>query len=145
MANKTLIKAVTSRDIVISMLKENCNAIINNCHYCKLYRSGEECDFEGMSDAELVKAVGILLGVESDNTNTHVSAVNHPSHYQGANECIDVMRAMFGDEAVRGFCKCNAYKYRFRAEHKNGAEDIRKAEWYESYLIGMDKEEKGNG
>ena len=66
--------------------------------------------------------------------------VDHPSHYSGPHECIEVMRAMFGDEAVKAFCKCNAYKYRFRAERKGGEEDIKKAEWYENYLI----EEFGN-
>ncbi len=63
--------------------------------------------------------------------------VNHPEHYQGKNECIDVMLAMFGVEAVKHFCMCNAYKYRFRAGMKNGAEDIEKAEWYESKLIEL--------
>ncbi len=67
---------------------------------------------------------------ESDN-------VNHPAHYQGKNECINVMIAMFGEEAVKHFCMCNAYKYRFRADKKNGAEDIEKAEWYESKLIKL--------
>ena len=65
--------------------------------------------------------------------------VNHPAHYQGKHECIDVMRTMFGDEAVKGFCRCNAYKYRFRAGRKDNAdEDIRKAEWYEDYLFQME-------
>lgn len=64
--------------------------------------------------------------------------VNHPEHYQGKNECIDVMLAMFGVEAVKAFCKCNAYKYRFRAAAKNGAEDIKKAEWYETKLIELE-------
>lgn len=50
---------------------------------------------------------------------------------------IDVMLAMFGMEAVKHFCMCNAYKYRFRAGMKNGAEDIEKAEWYESKLIEL--------
>lgn len=61
--------------------------------------------------------------------------VNHPAHYSGPHECIDVMRAMFGDEAVKAFCRCNAFKYRFRAARKNGEEDIKKAEWYENYLM----------
>lgn len=64
--------------------------------------------------------------------------VNHPAHYQGKHECIDVMRTMFGDEAVKGFCRCNAYKYRFRAGQKEGntaEQDIKKAEWYEDYLF----------
>lgn len=64
--------------------------------------------------------------------------VNHPSHYQGQHECIDLMRKTFGDEAVAAFCKCNAYKYRFRAGKKEGEDaelDIAKAEWYENYLM----------
>ena len=69
-------------------------------------------------------------------------AVNHPQHYQGKNECIDVMVAMFGVEAVKSFCKCNAYKYRFRADKKNGEEDIKKAEWYETKLIELNSLEK---
>ena len=62
-------------------------------------------------------------------------AVDHPAHYQGKNECIDVMEAMFGVDAVIAFCKCNAFKYRFRANMKNGEEDIKKAEWYETKLM----------
>ena len=70
------------------------------------------------------------------------SNVDHPKHYQGKHECIDVMRAMFGDEAVMAFCKCNSFKYRFRADAKNKDEDIAKAEWYEDYLMKMLKEQK---
>lgn len=66
------------------------------------------------------------------------SNVDHPNHYTGKHECIEVMRAMFGDEAVKAFCRCNSFKYRFRASRKNGGEDIEKAEWYEDYLIKMD-------
>ena len=69
--------------------------------------------------------------------------VNHPAHYQGKNECIDVMEAMFGTEAVMHFCMCNAYKYRFRADMKNKEEDIQKAEWYESKLIELRNREIG--
>lgn len=69
-------------------------------------------------------------------------AVNHPTHYQGKYECIDEMRALFGDEAVKHFCMCNAYKYRFRANRKNGEEDIKKAEWYMEYLMWLNEKEK---
>lgn len=51
---------------------------------------------------------------------------------------------MFGDEAVKGFCKCNAYKYRFRAGKKatsSADEDIAKAEFYEDYLMKMENSE----
>lgn len=73
------------------------------------------------------------------------STVNHPAHYQGKHECVEVMRALFGDEAVRAFCRCNAYKYRFRAGKKDGntaEQDTAKAEWYEDYLMQMDKEDE---
>lgn len=82
-----------------------------------------------------------LRRCEETETPEKPDPVNHPNHYQGAHECIEVMRHMFGDAAVRSFCKCNAFKYRFRADRKNGAEDIAKAEWYEDYLIKMDNEE----
>lgn len=66
--------------------------------------------------------------------------VNHPSYYQGKKECIEVMREMFGDQAVIDFCKCNAFKYRFRAGHKEGSaeeEDLAKAKWYEDYMMNL--------
>ena len=84
---------------------------------------------------------GVEIPTVAVQPPAHGSAVNHPQHYQGAHECIDIMRAMFGNETVKAFCRCNAYKYRFRADRKNGAEDIEKAEWYEDYLMRMEREE----
>lgn len=59
-------------------------------------------------------------------------AVEHPSHYnrEGAMECIDEMVLIFGREAVKSFCLCNAWKYRYRAADKNGEEDLKKSDWY---------------
>ena len=60
-----------------------------------------------------------------------MSAVNHPSHYnQGGIECIDAMVSAYGKESVRNFCVCNAFKYLWRYNHKNRAEDVEKAIWY---------------
>ena len=57
--------------------------------------------------------------------------VNHPNHYnQGGMECIDEMLLIFGKEAIMNFCLCNAWKYRYRANAKNGQEDMDKANWY---------------
>lgn len=60
--------------------------------------------------------------------------VNHPKHYcrEGAMESIDEMLLVFGKEAVMNFCLLNAWKYRYRAADKNGAEDLRKSDWYMS-------------
>ena len=58
--------------------------------------------------------------------------VFHPNHYnrEGAMECIDEMELIFGKQAVMNFCLCNVWKYRFRANAKNGEEDLRKSDWY---------------
>ena len=58
--------------------------------------------------------------------------VNHPDHYtrDGAMECIDEMLLVFGVEATKTFCLLNAWKYCYRAADKNGAEDLKKSDWY---------------
>lgn len=69
---------------------------------------------------------------------TESNKTDHPPYYQGSYECIDLMREIYGDEAVRHFCICNAYKYRFRAGAKQtetAQDDIKKAEWYERYVM----------
>lgn len=69
--------------------------------------------------------------------------VNHPSHYQGKYECIDIMKAMFGEYELKVFCKLNAFKYRFRAGKKDGSsmeEDVAKAEWYENKYMELHEE-----
>ena len=66
------------------------------------------------------------------------SNVNHPSHYNSSKyECIEVMKDIFGDEAVATWIKLNIFKYSWRADQKNGIEDIAKIEWYANYLKNM--------
>ena len=65
-------------------------------------------------------------------------SIDHPEHYQGAFECIDEMVALFGVEAVKAFCRCNVYKYRYHADKKGGAADIAKAEWYMRKLMELE-------
>lgn len=65
--------------------------------------------------------------------------VDHPQHYNNhQHECIDEMIALFGVEAVKGFCKCNVHKYRYRSADKNGQEDLKKADWYMTKLIELE-------
>ena len=71
------------------------------------------------------------------NEEPVVDNVNHPSHYTGKYECIDVMIETQGVEAVKAFCKCNAFKYIYRADRKNGLEDIKKARWYLDKFIEL--------
>ena len=82
-----------------------------------------------------------IKSFESDN-------VNHPSHYNtGKYECIDEMIALFGIEAVKDFCRCNAFKYRYRAGNKNGEnaeKDMAKCEWYVSKLMELENNSGSN-
>lgn len=74
-------------------------------------------------------------------TNDNFDIVNKPEHYcSEKHECIDIMLQLFSVEEVIGFCKCNIFKYRFRANKKNGEQDIQKAQWYEDKLIELNKE-----
>ena len=68
--------------------------------------------------------------------------VEHPSHYcKGKYESIEVMTEVFGAEAVKSFALLNAFKYIWRADKKNGIEDIQKAAWYlRKYLELTEKE-----
>ena len=70
--------------------------------------------------------------------------VNNPEHYcSGGIECIDAMEAAFGTHEVQIFCKCNAFKYLWRCRKKNGAEDIRKANWYLNKYIELEEGRDG--
>ena len=43
-----------------------------------------------------------------------------------------------GVEKVKHFCLCNAFKYIYRSQRKNGREDIEKAQWYLDKYIELD-------
>ena len=135
---------VDGKQRMVDDINDFCNTI-DYCDDCPAYevcRSvggfGYETDAKAVSDAW-----GMICSSEKTEKNCK-ETVNHPEHYQGPNECIKVMEAMFGREAVKHFCMCNAFKYRFRADKKNGEEDIKKAEWYETYLIKMGGIDNGN-
>jgi hypothetical protein len=62
--------------------------------------------------------------------------VNKPKHYnQGSVECIEAIEASMTKEQFVGYLKGNIQKYLWRFEHKNGIEDLKKAEFYLSRLI----------
>lgn len=64
--------------------------------------------------------------------------INHPSHYtQGGIECIDAMESAFGAAQLAVYCKIAAFKYIWRCERKNGAEDVKKAIWYMNKFLEL--------
>lgn len=72
--------------------------------------------------------------------------VNHPKHYCRENgmESIDEMVLVFGVEAVKHFCLCNVWKYRYRAADKNGEEDLKKSDWYMRKYKELEEKEKNS-
>jgi hypothetical protein len=65
--------------------------------------------------------------------------VNRPSHYRkGKVECIDAIKSATGD-GYQFYLQGNVIKYMWRFNHKNGLEDLQKAQWYLSELIKIKK------
>lgn len=65
--------------------------------------------------------------------------VNNPAHYtNGGIETIDYLKAKMTQEQFRGFLIGNVLKYVSRYPHKNGVEDLKKAEWYLNRLIKIE-------
>lgn len=103
--------------------EDDCDEDCENCEYANLNDHDDENEPEDSADYEYVDG---------------------PAHYNGT-ECIENMRKLFGDEAVRWFCICNAYKYRFRDGSKPGVaaeQDEEKARWYEDYAVKMMGEQR---
>ena len=68
-------------------------------------------------------------------------AVQHPSHYTtGKIEVIDYIKDKLSPEEFRGYIKGNILKYISREAHKNGNEDLKKAEWYLNHYINSMEE-----
>lgn len=69
--------------------------------------------------------------------------VNHPSHYNQRDiETIDLIQAFLDDDDdFEGFLFGNVIKYLDRFKFKNGAEDLKKAQWYLKKYIDVSDEE----
>lgn len=73
--------------------------------------------------------------------------VSHPPHYQTKNglETIDVIEAFTdGLMGIEATDTGNIIKYICRWKHKNGLQDLKKAEWYLQHLIKHVEKESEN-
>lgn len=72
--------------------------------------------------------------------------VNHPSHYcTGKIECIDAIESAVSElSGLDAVCTANVIKYVWRWKHKNGSQDLRKAQWYLNKLIDLQEAQNGN-
>ena len=109
---------------------------------CPFMNSYARCPIvspENLSDSEVKRLYDIMVNkVVVKPTEEHTpppmivnNPVTYPAHYtQGKVQCIEAMESAFGNEAVATWAKLNAFKYIWRADHKNGLQDIDKAIWY---------------
>ena len=54
-------------------------------------------------------------------------------------EVIEAMASMLSIDELRGYLRGNSFKYRWRYTHKNGIEDLKKAQWYENKLLKLEE------
>ena len=101
------------------------------CTYCGVYFQGSHvCKY--MEVQVLPPAVQVTPPLAVD-------WVKAPPHYkQGGIECIDAIRAALGHDGFIAFCRGNVIKYQWRADHKHGGEDLKKAAWYARMASGDD-------
>ena len=131
-----------------------CCEIFPICSHCTCY-DFNFCGtgFENMRDSnidklyERMKEYMTIHHIEIEDDSQEVSRevndnVEHPSHYTNASiECIDAMEETQGKDAVISFCVCNAFKYLWRHNLKNGTEDIKKANWYLNKAVELMEKE----
>lgn len=69
--------------------------------------------------------------------------VNSPKHYtQGDIECYQAEMAMVGKEVFTDHCVLSAFKYLWRWRHKNGLQDLQKAQWWLNKAVEVQSESK---
>jgi len=67
--------------------------------------------------------------------------VNKPAHYQGAIECIDLIKDRVGSNNFPSYLEGNIWKYFYRYKDKEeNIQDLEKAAWYLNKLIEHYKE-----
>lgn len=113
---------------------------------CRNYEDDDEickqCSINHMENHNSCYERNVTMNENRNAAEKQQEAVNHPSHYSqsGRRECIEEMRLMFGDAAVKQWCVMTAYKYAYRAGNKEGnsaEQDCAKREWYLNYAENM--------
>ena len=107
------------------------SAFVPPCIICK-YSYPADSNSYVFNVSRFIPAESKFTQEDSENKE-----VDHPTHYDGKYECIDVMLDTMGRDDVRAFCLCNAFKYLWRCKkkHETPEEDVEKAVWYlQKYL-----------
>mgnify|MGYP001050643255 FL=1 len=107
----------------------NCGAILFKEGKKVFFEDEVFCDINCLN--EWLYKKGVTMGNKND-------IINHPDHYTvGGIETIDFIQAKMSPEEFKGYLTGNILKYITRYKHKNGLEDLKKAQWYLDKLIGV--------
>jgi hypothetical protein len=88
-----------------------------------------------MLERDKPKLDDLLAKVTPENKHEELDNVNHPRHYNsGKYEVINVIEDSLKD-GFEPYCIGNVMKYVSRYKHKNGVEDLKKAQWYLGRVI----------
>lgn len=97
----------------------------------------------GVIEGGFSPITGKMLKDIKSETKDDNDVVTHPGHYtHNKIECWDWYELAMTDEEFRGAMKNNIWKYTFRYLHKNGIEDLKKAEFYLQRLIKFEAGER---
>lgn len=78
----------------------------------------------------------INKAVKDMNSYEYLEYLRNQEHYEkNGIQPIDIMKANFTPEEYTGFLKGNVLKYLLRYKHKNGVEDLAKAQVYIGWLL----------
>ena len=95
---------------------------------------GYKVDLEDGGTYKFCSACGAKMVVDPEGkqeADEMPNVISSPTHYVvNGLECFDVMKTIFGVEAVKTFAKLNAFKYLWRSDRKGGREDLAKAAQY---------------
>ena len=127
------------------MLRPDCKATLHKMYpdvYARLQKEHETkrtTRLDSKMGESTTDASKVPLHATHEPTHgSEYDVVCRPQHYASTSiECIDAMRETQGDEAVKHFCVCNAFKYLWRHNSKNGDEDIKKASWYLDKAVSL--------
>lgn len=89
---------------------------------------------------ELIGDVKVCEDCVQAQSSKNYDIVNRPSHYNQGIETIEIIKSKMSKEMYEGYLLGNIIKYITRYKHKNGLQDLEKAEWYMKKLIELEKE-----
>ena len=127
------------------MLRPDCKATLHKMYpdvYARLQKEHETkrtTRLDSKMGESTTDASKVPLHATHEPTHgSEYDVVCRPQHYASTSiECIDAMRETQGVEATKQFCICNAFKYLWRHNAKNGDEDIKKASWYLDKAVSL--------